>query len=165
MADIDALPVVAYRFRWKAGTGEPVDINPWALCTDRLRPRLQSIRDIEPLVLASALSQAIAQRDQKDQQVAQLQAENRRLREDASKWAEWVEAQRSIEEDLPDGYAVMLQCSPGDWSLSFRDPDGEEINIGDYESTSYFIRQAVAFAKSREALAAGGAQTKGANHG
>lgn len=73
---------------------------------------------------------------------------------DAKKWAEWHEAQRLIEEEMPEGYRVTLECSPGDWSLRFTDPEGEDITIDDYESTASFIRDAVSIAKESEARAA-----------
>lgn len=119
-------------------------------------------RSVESAVrapLLAALSQALAERDAALAQVAQMRAELKSVRVEAAKWEEWIEAQRSIEEYLPEGYTVTLQCSPGDWSLSFTDPDGEEIRIDDYESTSHFIREAVEVARSRAALA-GGAQTE-----
>jgi hypothetical protein len=79
---------------------------------------------------------------------------------DAKKWREWQEAQRLIEEEMPEGYAVTLVCSPGDWDLRFTDPECEDIRIDCYESTEDFIRTAVAHAKEHVRAAATMAQTK-----
>jgi hypothetical protein len=70
---------------------------------------------------------------------------------DAKKWREWQEAQRLIEYQMPEGWSVILECSPGDWSLRFTDPEGNDIRIDDYESTEHFIREAVQYAIKAEA--------------
>lgn len=76
---------------------------------------------------------------------------------DAKKWREWIEAQRLIEEEMPEGYSVVLECGPGDWGLNFRDPEGENIEVGDYDDTAGFIRAAVEIAKKCAAAAPAGA--------
>lgn len=82
----------------------------------------------------------------------ELRREVEALRADAERWRDWMEAQRLIEEEMPEGYRVILDCSPGDWSLEFCDPECERIRIDDYESTEDFIRTAVACAKERAAI-------------
>jgi hypothetical protein len=45
----------------------------------------------------------------------------------AAKWDEWHEAQNRVEEEMPEGWAFVIQCSPGDWDIYLTDPDGERV--------------------------------------
>lgn len=46
----------------------------------------------------------------------------------AAKWDEWHEAQNRVETEMPEGWAFVIQCSPGDWDIYLTDPDGERID-------------------------------------
>lgn len=46
----------------------------------------------------------------------------------AARWDEWCEAQNRIEAEMPEGWAFVVQCSPGDWDVYLTDPDGERVN-------------------------------------
>lgn len=46
----------------------------------------------------------------------------------AAKWDEWHEAQNRVETEMPEGWAFVIQCSPGDWDVYLTDPDGERID-------------------------------------
>lgn len=46
----------------------------------------------------------------------------------AAKWDEWHEAQNRVETEMPEGWAFVIQCSPGDWDVYLTDPDGERVN-------------------------------------
>lgn len=84
-----------------------------------------------------------------------LEIEVVQLRKDAEKWREWHEAQDLIEQQMPEGYRVVLDMSPGDWSLRAEDDKGEPMRIEDYASTAEFIRDAVEIARSRAAAEIG----------
>lgn len=62
---------------------------------------------------------------------SQLTRRAHELQQKSEKWDEWHEAQNRVETEMPDGWAVVVQCSPGDWDVYLTDPDGERI---DYDS-------------------------------
>jgi len=90
--------------------------------------------------------------DRLTQAYVALEVEVVRLRKDSEKWREWLEAQRLVEEEMPEGYRVILDMSPGDWSLRAEDPAGNALRIEDRESTEHFIRDAVELAKETAAM-------------
>ena len=45
----------------------------------------------------------------------------------ARKWDEWHEALVRIEDEMPEGWAFVIQCSPGDWDAYLTNPDGERV--------------------------------------
>lgn len=59
---------------------------------------------------------------------AQLTRRAYELFQKAAKWDEWHEAQNRVETEMPQGWAFVIQCSPGDWDTYLTDPDGERIN-------------------------------------
>ena len=61
--------------------------------------------------------------------VSQLTRRAYELSNKAKKWDEWAEAQERIESEMPPGWSFVIQCSPGDWSLSLTDPDGDPIDF------------------------------------
>lgn len=75
----------------------------------------------------------------------------KQMRKQAEKRDEWEEALRQVEEEMPDGYRVTLEMSPGDWSLTATTDDGDPIRIEDYASTEQFVREAVEAAKEHHA--------------
>jgi len=58
---------------------------------------------------------------------SQLVRRAHELSQKARKWDEWHEAQVRIEEEMPDGWAFVIQCSPGDWDAYLTNPDGERV--------------------------------------
>jgi hypothetical protein len=122
-------------------------------CAEQLR--LQGALKAAPVVDVEAIK-----RDARAEALRNFRHEHGQDFSDAKKWREWQEAQRLIEEEMPEGYAVTLVCSPGDWDLRFTDPECEDIRIDDYESTEDFIRTAVTHAKEHARAAATMAQTK-----
>lgn len=85
---------------------------------------------------------------------AQLTRRAHELRQKAAKWDEWCEAQNRIEQDMPDGWAFVLQCSPGDWDLYLTDPDGGRVAFDhDCDSTAQRMNSAIDFAIVRAAAA------------
>ena len=58
---------------------------------------------------------------------AQLTRRAYELFQKAAKWDEWHEAQNRVETEMPQGWAFVIQCSPGDWDTYLTDPDGERI--------------------------------------
>lgn len=66
---------------------------------------------------------------------------------DAKKWRDWVAAQTLVEEEMPEGYYITMNCEPQNWYLDLHDPEGNAMRIDSYESTSDFFRTAVEFAK------------------
>lgn len=81
----------------------------------------------------------------------ELIAHMKKLRVQAEKRDAWEEALRQVEEEMPDGYRVTLEMSPGDWSLTAWTDEGDPIHIDDYVSTEQFIREAVDLAKEHHA--------------
>lgn len=59
---------------------------------------------------------------------SQLVRRAHELQQKATKWDEWHEAQNRVETEMPQGWAFVIQCSPGDWDLYLTDPDGERID-------------------------------------
>lgn len=59
---------------------------------------------------------------------SQLTRSAHELCQKAAKWDEWHEAQTRVEAEMPDGWAFVIQCSPGDWDTYLTDPDGERIS-------------------------------------
>lgn len=59
---------------------------------------------------------------------AQLTRRAYELFQKAAKWDEWHEAQNRVETEMPQGWAFVIQCSPGDWDVYLTDPDGERVN-------------------------------------
>lgn len=66
---------------------------------------------------------------------------------DAKKWRNWVNAQTAVEEQMPEGYYITMNCEPQNWYLYLHDPEGNEIRIDSYESTDDFFLTAVEAAK------------------
>jgi hypothetical protein len=64
-------------------------------------------------------------------------------RRDAEKWKAWRAVQDRIENELPTGYRITMEMSPGDWSISFSDPNGKDIEIYDFDDTTEFCRKAI----------------------
>ncbi len=60
---------------------------------------------------------------------SQLTRRAHELHQKASRWDEWCEAQNRVETELPEGWAFVIQCSPGDWDVYLTDPDGERIDF------------------------------------
>ena len=87
--------------------------------------------------------------------MAGMQAELDALRADAEKWREWRAAQDSVEKEMPEGYCVVLRMAPGDWGISLEDPQGETIQVHDFESTAHFVREAIQAAATHDANTAG----------
>ena len=75
---------------------------------------------------------------------------------DAEKWVEWLAAQNLIEDEMPNGYRIIMEMSPGDWSISLFDDEQNEIHIDDVDGTVDFINQAVRRAKRHKKLAISG---------
>lgn len=59
---------------------------------------------------------------------AQLVRRAYELFQKAAKWDDWCEAQNRVETEMPNGWAFVIQCSPGDWDTYLTDPDGERID-------------------------------------
>ena len=51
------------------------------------------------------------------------------LSQKARNWDDWHEAQNRIEAEMPEGWAFVVQCSPGDWDVYLTDPDGERPHL------------------------------------
>lgn len=49
------------------------------------------------------------------------------LHRKAALWDDWEAAQNRVETEMPEGWAFVIQCSPGDWDAYLTDPDGERI--------------------------------------
>jgi hypothetical protein len=109
---------------------------------------------IDALAAQATATQAAA----RDEAYQHFKHQHGREFDDARKWRKWHEAQMMIEEHMPEGYRVILECSPGDWSLSFRDPEGEDIQVHDCDSTEDFICQAVTIGRAAMATKAEGQQ-------
>lgn len=62
----------------------------------------------------------------------------------AAKWDEWHEAQNRVEAEMPEGWAFVIQCSPGDWDIYLTDPDGERVDYDrDCETLAQQMNSAV----------------------
>lgn len=80
---------------------------------------------------------------------SQLTRRTHELRQKASKWDDWHEAQNRIETDMPEGWAFVLQCSPGDWDLYLTNPDGEHVEFDrDCDNTAQLMNSAVDHARA-----------------
>ena len=88
-----------------------------------------------------------------NQEIAELKAKLAAAEKDAEKYQERREAERLIEDEMPEGYYIQMNCEPQNWYLSFYGPDDEEIEISNLDSTEGFIRAAVAKAKQLAAIA------------
>lgn len=72
----------------------------------------------------------------------------------AREWDEWKDAQEQIETEMPEGWRLVMDCSPGDWSLDLIDPDGAYVDFDhDWDSTAKMIGSAIERAKARAAIA------------
>lgn len=80
------------------------------------------------------------------------EARNAASERDAVKWRAWIAAQQRIESELPEGYAIELYCSPGDWSISLYDPAGKDLEIVDFDSAEDFVSRAIERAKEHAAI-------------
>lgn len=58
---------------------------------------------------------------------SQLVRRGYELHQKAAKWDEWHEAQNRVETEMPEGWAFVIQCSPGDWDLYLTNPDGDRV--------------------------------------
>lgn len=83
---------------------------------------------------------------------------------DAEHWRNRKAAEKLIEDEMPQGYAVDLHCSPGDWGMGFTDPAGQRIDVPDWDNVEGFIRAAVRIAKARIASTAVAATPVVATH-
>ena len=63
--------------------------------------------------------------------VSQLTRRAYELFEKAAKWDDWHEAQNRVETEMPEGWAFVIQCSPGDWDTYLTNPDGERVSHRD----------------------------------
>lgn len=76
--------------------------------------------------------------------VSQLTRRAYELANKSKKWDEWAEAQERIESEMPPGWSFVIRCSPGDWSLSLTDPDGEPIDFnGDCDTLAQKMNAAI----------------------
>ena len=80
---------------------------------------------------------------------SQLVRRAHELAQKARNWDEWDDAQTAIEEQMPEGWSVVLNCSPGDWSIDLIDPEGERVQFeqGCY-STAEIIHSAIRAARA-----------------
>lgn len=79
---------------------------------------------------------------------SQLTRRAHELRQKAAKWDEWYEAQNQIEQDMPEGWAFVIQCSPGDWDLYLLNADGERVQFDrDCDSTAQVMQSAIECAR------------------
>lgn len=62
----------------------------------------------------------------------------------AAKWSEWDEAQGRVDTEMPDGWAFVIQCSPGDWDLYLTNPDGDRVEFdGGCEPLAVQLNEAI----------------------
>jgi hypothetical protein len=80
---------------------------------------------------------------------SQLVRRGHELRQKAAKWETWTEALDEIETQMPEGWRFVLDCSPGDWSLSLLDPDGNDVEFDrDCDNTAQMINSAIETARA-----------------
>lgn len=93
--------------------------------------------------------------------LAQLTRHADLLRQKAASWDVWSQAQGRVEKEMPKGWAVSIQCSPGDWDLWLSDPEGERVDFShdDSETMAEVINEAINAARKVAGLppTAGGA--------
>ena len=83
---------------------------------------------------------------------SQLTRRAHEFRQKADRWDEWCEAQNRVEKDMPQGWRVVLEMSPGDWSIYLEDPDFERVEFDqDYDTTAQRIHSAVEAAIAKAA--------------
>ena len=63
--------------------------------------------------------------------VSQLTRRAYELFQKAAKWDDWHEAQNRVETEMSEGWAFVIQCSPGDWDTYLTNPDGERVSHRD----------------------------------
>ena len=104
--------------------------------TGRLREFIDTHRGIDNLGFTGLMTQAAealerlryALGDGEGKLTAsQLTRRAYELSQKAAKWDEWHEAQNRVETEMPEGWAFVIQCSPGDWDLYLTNPDGERV--------------------------------------
>lgn len=87
----------------------------------------------------------------------QLTRRAHELRQKAAKWDDWSNAQTRLESDMPEGWAFVLQCSPGDWDLYLTNPDGEHVDFDrDCDTAAAVMNSAVEHARAAASLATEG---------
>lgn len=77
----------------------------------------------------------------------------------AAQWNDWCGAQNRVETDMPEGWAFVIQCSPGDWDTYLTDPDGERVSHrDDCDTLAQQMNSAVDVARAARQDGAGGHQ-------
>jgi len=88
--------------------------------------------------------------DDPDCKLTQSQLTHRvhELRQKAARWDDWCNAQARIEQEMPQGWRFVFDCSPGDWGLSLFDPDGNDVEFDrDHDSVAQAISSAISCAR------------------
>lgn len=79
---------------------------------------------------------------------SQLARRAHELAQKAIKWDDWSDAQTRLDADMPEGWAFVIQCSPGDWDLYLTDADGERVQFDhDCETAAQAMNNAVDHAR------------------